>query len=88
MADEKEVKEKLIGKVTHYYSNIQVGIIKLEKGLKIGDSLHIKGNTTDFEQEVESMQYGHEKIEKGKAGQEVGIGVKEKVRDGDQVFKK
>ena len=85
MADENE---KLIGKVTHFYSNLQVGIIKLEEGLKNGDAIHIKGNTTDFEQEVESMQLGHDSIEKGEKGQEIGVKVKDKVRQGDEVFKK
>lgn len=85
MADEDE---KLIGKITHFYSNLQVGIIKLEGDLKKGDAIHVKGNTTDFEQEVESMQLGHDPIEKGKKGQEIGVKVKEKVRQGDEVFKK
>ena len=82
-----EENEKLVGKVTHYYNNIQVGIVKLEEGVKVGDTLHFKGATTDFKQKIESMQYGHEAIQEAKEGQEVGIKVKERVREEDSVYK-
>jgi len=58
MAEER--KEELVGKVTHYFGKIEVGIIELSKELKVGDTIHIKGSTTDFEQKVESMQIEHE----------------------------
>lgn len=80
-------EEKLIGKITHYYSNIGVGIIELEDSISVGDRLHIKGASTDFEQQVDSMQIEHESVEKAEAGQVVGIKVAEKVRDGDLVYK-
>ena len=54
MADEKEV-----GKVTHFYDKISVGVIDLSGPLKVGDNIHIQGAHDDFEQEVESMQLDH-----------------------------
>lgn len=75
-----------IGVVTHYYTNIEVGIIKLEKDLELGQRVRFKGATTDFEQEIEDMQYDHEDVEMGEAGQEVGVKVDEKVREGDEVY--
>ncbi|MFH1896345.1 MAG: translation elongation factor-like protein [bacterium] len=77
-----------IAKVTHYFSNIGVAVIKLSKALKVGDTIQFKGATTDFEQEIESMQVDHENIPEAKKGDEVGLKVKEKVRVGDKVLKK
>lgn len=80
-------KLKLIGKVTHYYDNIKVAVIKLKDVLREGDGIRIEGGDTSFSQEVVSMQYDHEKILKAKSSQEIGLKVKKKVRDGYRVFK-
>lgn len=85
MAEEK--KEELVGKITHYFSKIEVGIVELSKELKTGDTIHIKGSSTDFEQKVDSIQIEHEQMDKAKKGDVVGLKVKEKVREGDEVFK-
>lgn len=80
-------EEKLIGKITHYYSNLGVAIIKLSDKLKMGDKIKIKGSEIDFDQEVESMQVEHEVIREAKKGDEVGLKIKEKAREGNQVYK-
>lgn len=78
--------EEKIGEVTHYFSHIPAGIIKLEGALKVGDKVHFKGATTDFEQEILEIQVDHEKVEEAKAGSEVGVKVTDRVREGDEVF--
>mgnify|MGYP001600123222 FL=1 len=80
--------EKLIGKITHYYSAIGVGIIELSDKLKKGDTVHIKGKSSDFEQPVESIQIEHDKIDKAKKGDVIGLKVKQKVKEGDEVYLK
>jgi len=80
-------KEKLIGKITHYFGKIKVGIIELSKELEVGNIIHIKGGTTDFEQKVGSIQIEHENIKKAKKGEMIGLKVKDKIRDGDKVYK-
>lgn len=85
MAEEK--KEEIIGKITHYFGKIEVGIVELTKELNVGDTIHVKGSTTDFEQKVDSIQIEHENIEKAKKGDVIGLKVKEKVREGDEVYK-
>jgi len=82
-----EQKEKLIGKVTHYFNNISVAVIELKDTLKVGDVIHIKGATTDFTQEVESMQIEHENVDTAKKGQAIGLKVNEPVRENDDVYK-
>jgi len=77
-----------IGYVEHYFSKIGVAAIKITNGnLKIGDKIHIKGATTNFEQTVESMEINRQKIEEAKPGDEVGIKVIDRVREGDKVYK-
>ncbi|MBN2097806.1 MAG: hypothetical protein JW714_04945 [Candidatus Omnitrophica bacterium] len=82
------MKETKIGAVTHYYSHLGVGIIKIEEGsLKVGDTVHFKGHTTDFQQAIESIQVEHQDVQEAKVGDLVGIKVSEHVREHDEVFK-
>jgi len=87
MSEDKQSNEKEIGKIIHYFTNISVGAIKLTDNLSVGDTIHIKGNTTDFYQKIESIQIEHKNIEKAQKGQEVGLKTDEKVREGDIVYK-
>jgi len=61
------MEEKLIGRITHYFTNIGVAVVELTDGkLSVGDKIHIKGATSDFEQMIDSMQIEHESVEKAK----------------------
>ncbi len=80
-------EEKLIGRITHYFSRLSVCAIELTDGeLKMGDTIHVSGKNTDFTQTVDSMQIEHQKINKAEKGKVVGVKVKEKVRINDRVF--
>ena len=79
--------EVFVGTVSHYFAQPQVAAVKLEAELRVGDLLHIRGRTTEFEQTVNSMQIEHEPVETADPGSEVGIKVLERVRKGDQIFK-
>lgn len=81
-------EEKLVGKISHYYDKIGVGIIGLSGFLKAGDIIRVKGKETDFEQTVDSIQIDHAPVEKAENGDVVGIKMHHKVRDGDEVFLK
>ena len=83
----EKIKGKVVGKITHYYTDIGVGVAELSAALNKGDKIRIKGSTTDFEQAVESMQIEHEKVEKAKKGQSIGLKVKDHVRQHDVVYK-
>lgn len=80
-------QEKEIGKIIHYFDKISVGIIELSSGLKTGDKIHIKGHTTDFEVDVDSIQIDKNAVESAKAGEVVGVKLTEEVREGDKVYK-
>jgi len=82
-----ETEGKLIGKVTHYFSKINVAVIELTDTLKVGDTIRIVGGETDFEQSVDSMEVEHKKVETAKAGESIGLKVDQKVREGYKVYK-
>ena len=80
--------EEKIGLVEHFFTNVGVAAIKIINGeLKIGDTIHIVGSTTDFKQKVESMQIDRNSVENVKTGDDVGIKVKDRVREHDVVYK-
>jgi putative protease len=84
--EEEKVEGKEVGKITHYFGNISVAVVELSGALKVGDKIRIKGATTDFTQEVGSMQIEHENVETAGKGDAVGLKVKDKVRDNDKVY--
>jgi len=81
------MNEERIGVVSHYFKHISVAGIVLEDELSVGDMIHIKGHTSDFTQNVESIEVEHESLEKAKKGDDVGIKVKEHAREHDVVYK-
>jgi translation elongation factor EF-1alpha len=82
------MEEKEIGYVSHYFDHISVAAVEITDGtVEAGDTLHIKGHTTDLQTKVESMQIEHESVSKAKKGDSIGVKVGEKVRINDKVFK-
>jgi translation elongation factor EF-1alpha len=80
-------EEKPIGEVTHYYNKIGVAVVKLTAGsLKVGQTIHIQGHSTDFVQEVSSMEIQHKNIQEAKVGDEFGLKVDQPARGGDKVY--
>jgi hypothetical protein len=76
-----------IGKIRHYYSKIGVAVIDLTAKIVVGDTVRVKGVTTDFRQKVDSMQIEHANVQSAGAGQSIGLKVTDKVREGDLVYK-
>jgi len=79
--------ERKIGTVTHYYNNLHVAGVTISDGeLHNGDTIHIKGHTSDFEQKVESMQIDHAAVDTAKPGDQIGLTVIEHAREHDTVY--
>jgi len=80
--------EEEIGRVTHYFPKIGVAVVEITAGsLKVGETIHVKGHTSDFTQAVESLQLEHQSIPEVKQGGSAGMKVKEHVREGDRVYR-
>jgi putative protease len=79
--------ELKVGVVTHYYSHLSVAVVSLtDRGLRVGDRIHIKGHTSDFYQAVESLQLEHESVMAADMGKAVGMKVTEHAREHDVVY--
>jgi putative protease len=80
--------EEEIGHITHYFSKIGVAVIEVTAGsLKVGETIHIKGHTSDFSQAVESLQQENLPVPEVKKGVSAGMKVKEHVREGDRIYR-
>lgn len=80
-------REVYVGRVSHYFTRIGVGVIDLEKPLKEGDMVKIEGHTTNFRQRVRSLQLNHRQIKLARSGISVGLKVNERVRENDRVYR-
>ena len=76
-----------IGEIAHYFDHINVASLVLTETLRVGDSIHILGHSTDFRQPVTSLQIEHQSVDEARAGDDVGIKVLQKVHPHDKVFK-
>jgi putative protease len=78
--------EKKIGEVTHFFAGPSAAVLRLSAELKVGEEIHIVGFTTDLTEKVTSMQINHNDVSSAKPGDDVAILVKDRVREGDEVF--
>lgn len=76
-----------VGQIGHYFDHINVASLVLTEPLRVGDTIHILGHSTDFRQEVTSLQIEHQSVEEAKPGDDVGIKVIQTVHPHDKVFK-
>lgn len=82
------MKEIEVGRVADYFAKIGVVAIEITaEGIKVGDTLHFHGHTTDFVEAVQSMQIEHDSVEEAGVGANVGIKVSDRVRTHDKVYK-
>ena len=77
-----------IGTVTHYYEHAGACVVRLETGgIAVGDTVHIRGHTTDYYQRVERLERDHASIASAAPGEEIGLQVSQRVREHDGVFR-
>ncbi len=76
-----------IGQISHYFDHVNVAALTLTEPLHVGDTIHILGHSTDFQQKVTSLQIEHESVNEAKPGDDVGMKVVQKVHAHDKVFK-
>ena len=80
--------EEQIGRISHYFGKIHVAAIELTEGsLAVGDSIHIKGHTTDLTEKIKSIQIEHDQVQSANKGDSIGVNVSDHVREHDVVYK-
>nr|AIF11132.1 Collagenase-related protein [uncultured marine thaumarchaeote KM3_50_F11]AIF20785.1 Collagenase-related protein [uncultured marine thaumarchaeote KM3_94_B01] len=87
-SNEMSEQETEIGSVMTYYNNIGVAAIDLTGNVKVGDTIIIRGHTTDVEHVIDSMEIEHKSVQEAKSGDQIGIKVASKLRKKDRVYKK
>jgi len=86
--DVSDTEPRRIGLVTHYYEHAGACVVKLDEGpLRVGDTIHVRGHTTDFYQRVERLERDHAAIDAARVGEEVGVQVSQRVRAHDVVYR-
>jgi len=82
------MEEKKVGEIIKYFGKISVAAIRLTEGsLKVGDTIHIVGHTSDVTQTIDSMQIENKDVQEAGPGADIGVRVKDKVREHDVVYK-
>ena len=82
------MEEKRIGEIIKFFGKIGVAAIRLSEGsLKVGETIHIVGHTSDFTQFIDSMQIENKNVQEAGPGADIGIKVKDRVREHDVVYK-
>jgi hypothetical protein len=77
-----------VGVVTHYYEHAGACVVSLDAGeLRVGDTIHVRGHTTDFYQRVDRMERDHVAVDSARVGEEIGVQVGQRVRSHDAVFR-
>ncbi len=76
-----------VGKVTHFFDHISVAVLALTQPIKVGDTVHFLGHSTDFKQTVASLQIEHKPVNEAKAGDDVAMKVTQPVHPNDKVYK-
>lgn len=80
--------ESRLGKVKHFFGKVSVAIILCEEdSLAVGETIHIKGSTTDVTAKVDSMQVEHQNVNSVEKSKDVAVKVPDKVRTDDIVYK-
>lgn len=81
------MEEKEVGRVVDFFAQVMVAGIQMSGPLAVGDTIRIKGHTTDFQQQVGSMQIEHQVVQEVNAGDSAGIKVTDRCRAHDIVYK-
>jgi translation elongation factor EF-Tu-like GTPase len=82
------MEDRKVGEVIKYFGKIGVAAIRLSEGsLKVGDTIHIVGHTTDSTQPIDSMQIENKDVQEAGVGADIGIKAKDRVREHDVVYK-
>jgi putative protease len=79
--------DEAIAVITHYYGHIGVAVLEITGELHLGDLITIQGHTTDFCQQVSSLELNHRKIQFAGPGMEAALKVDKPVRRGDRLYK-
>lgn len=79
--------EEFLGVAEDFFSHVGVIALTLLAPLNVGETLHVRGHTSDFQQVVSSLQIDHAAVTSAVKGDGVGVKIDQKARKGDYIYK-
>ncbi|MCG8591710.1 MAG: translation elongation factor-like protein, partial [Proteobacteria bacterium] len=71
-----------------YFPHSGACVVRIESGeLRVNDTVHIQGHTTDYYQRVDRLERDHESVDRAGPGESVGLQVSQRVRENDAVYR-
>jgi hypothetical protein len=85
--DQRITGEALVGRVVNYYPESRMAEVLITKGLlQRDDMIYVRGDGTDFYQDVEFLAQKGAPVENLFSGQSAVLGVKNQVKAGDLIY--
>jgi len=82
------MSEEQVAVIVKFFAKPSVAALEVTGGtIKKGDLLRYRGHTTDFTENILSMEIDNQPVDEVKVGDLVGVKVRERVREGDKVYK-
>jgi hypothetical protein len=76
-----------VGVVLHYYPKAAAGVVALSRPIHRGDTIHVRGATTDFVQPVAELRLDGASVAAAAPPQEIGLRLAGRARAGDRVYR-
>jgi putative protease len=76
-----------VGVVLHYYPRATAGVVALSRPIHRGDTIHVRGQTTDFVQSVQELVLDGAPVSEGAPPQQIGVRFAQRARAGDRVYR-
>ena len=79
--------EALVGRAINYNPDTRTAVVFITKGLlQLHDKIHVKGEATDFYQDVNTLKLEGSSVKRLLVGQTASLGVKDPVETGDLIY--
>jgi len=76
-----------VGVVEHYFGRAGAAVVALSRPIHVGDTIHVRGQTTDFVQQVTGLALDGAAVREGAASQSLGLRLDARARPGDRVYR-
>jgi len=76
-----------VGVVEHYFGRAGAAVVALSRPIRVGDTIHVRGQTTDFVQQVSRLALDGAPVREGTPPQSLGLRLEARARPGDRVYR-
>jgi hypothetical protein len=76
-----------VGVVVHWFPRASAALVALSRPIHLGDVVHVRGQSTDFVQEIASLALEGAPVRAGAAPQVLGVRLAARARPGDRVYR-